>query len=73
MVEVQRSMKDPIIKARILRRRRFYYMGLILRSTYLIPAGEVRPNVFYINPYVDWDQYIFIYDRDFKEKDIESV
>lgn len=38
-------------------------MSTILRSAHIILAGNSR--TYYINHYVDWDQYNAIYDLDF--------
>jgi hypothetical protein len=41
----------------------FFDMSTILRSAHVIPTGNA--GVYYINNYVDWDQYNTIFDPDF--------
>ena len=63
MVEV----KDwPIVHSqnpRNIGHRRFFDMSMILRSAHIVPTGTT--GVYYINNYVDWDQYNTIFDPDF--------
>ena len=63
MVEVE---DWPVLGAknpRKLGHRCFFEMSTILRSAHIIPSGT--PGMYYINHYVDWDQYNTIYDLDF--------
>ena len=41
----------------------FFNMSTILRSAHIILTGNV--GVYYINNYVDWDQYNTIFDPEF--------
>ena len=69
MVEVQRN-RD---RAATMRKRNpcFYAMENIIRSAHLIPAGmpsdvgRQNHEVFFINNYIDWEQYNTLYDPDF--------
>ena len=44
---------------------RFYFIQSILQSAYIIPASYSHPDLFYINNYIDWDQYNTLYSSDF--------
>ena len=44
---------------------RFYSMQSILQSAHVVPAGYSHSDLFYINNYVDWDQYNTLYLPDF--------
>ena len=41
----------------------FFDMSMILQSAHIVPTGNT--GVYYINNYVDWDQYNTIFDPDF--------
>jgi hypothetical protein len=50
-----------------LGQRRFYRLELVVRSAHLVPVEDSMDGpTFYINPYIDWDQYATIYDPDFQ-------
>ena len=42
-------------------------MQSILQSAHVVPAGYSYLDLFYINNYVDWDQYNTLYSPDFLE------
>lgn len=69
MIEAQRHPPNIDPTQRSLGYQRFYHLGLILRSAHLIAASDSQQNIFYINPYVDQDQYATVFDEDFLEKD----
>jgi hypothetical protein len=52
------------IRKRNLGCRRFYALENIVRSAHVIPTGGEH-ETFYINNYIDWDQYNTLYDPDF--------
>jgi hypothetical protein len=47
----------PITKnPRMLKKKRFYPLSIILRNAYLIPAFlELAPSIYYINNYINQD------------------
>ena len=45
---------------------------LVLHSTHVVPKDQDKI-VFYINNYIDWDQFNQLYDPDWMEKDIQNV
>jgi Plavaka transposase len=71
MVEVQQDV--AVRRKRNIGNQRFYAMENILRSAHLIPTKsrtEVEDGshvVFYVNNYVDWEQYNTLYDADFEK------
>jgi hypothetical protein len=73
MVEVQRYRGMAPVEKRNLGSQRFYAMENILRSAHLIPASSdsdvknKNREVFFINNYIDWEQYNTLYDSDFKK------
>lgn len=69
MIEAQRYPVNRSGDRRSLGHRRFYHLGLILRSVHLVPVSNEESDVFYINSYVDWDQYTTVFDPDFLAKD----
>ena len=44
---------------------------MILRSAHVIPSGNV--GIYYINNYVDWDQYNTIFDPEFLANSIREA
>ena len=63
MIEVEDWPVPRAKNPRMLGHRCFFEMSTILRSAHIIPSGT--PGMYYINHYVDWDQYNTIYDSDF--------
>jgi hypothetical protein len=56
-------------KKRNLGSQRFYAMENILRSAYLVPAvipSDESYEAFFVNNYIDWEQFNTLYDPDFK-------
>ena len=49
----------------------FFDMSTILRSAHIIPTDNM--GVYYVNNYVDWDQYNTIYDPDFLTNGIRDA
>jgi len=63
MVEVE---DWPVVHSqnpRNIGHRCFFDMSMILWSAHIVPTGTM--GVYYINNYVDWDQYNTIFDPDF--------
>jgi hypothetical protein len=72
MIEVHSAPIPTIERPRVLKGRRFYPLQSVLRSAHVVPASlELEPcvsDVFYINNYIDWDQYQVLYEDDWEEK-----
>jgi hypothetical protein len=49
----------------------FFYMSTILRSAHIIPTNNI--GLYYVNNYVDWDQYNTIFDPDFLTNGIRDA
>lgn len=70
MIEARRHVHVVSSSLRSLGHRRFYHLGLIQRSAHLVPSLDDESEVYYINSYIDWDQYSTVYDPDFLSKDL---
>jgi hypothetical protein len=58
------SEKCWSVKKRNLGCRCFYALENVVRSAHVVPSGTEHES-FYINNYIDWDQYNTLYDPDF--------
>ena len=47
-------------------------VSLVLRSTHVVPRNQDR-RVFYINNYIEWDQFNQLYDANLFNKDIRNT
>jgi hypothetical protein len=72
IVEVTRGEVPTVDKPRALKGRRFYPLSTLIRSAHIIPAShnilEKSTDLFYINNYIDWDQYQVLYEDGWEEK-----
>ncbi|TAQ90574.1 hypothetical protein B7494_g1099 [Chlorociboria aeruginascens] len=72
MIEVTRPPIPTADRPRVLKGRRFYNLSLVLRSAHIIPASnnilEKPTDIFYINNYIDWDQYQVLYEDGWEKK-----
>ncbi|KAK2629474.1 hypothetical protein QTJ16_000294 [Diplocarpon rosae] len=61
MIEVTRAQVPTALRPTKLQGRRFFRMADIYRSAHVISSyigdEERRSNIFYVNNYIDWDQY----------------
>ena len=73
MIEVQRVVRDRACRHRTLGHRRFYRLDLIHRSAHLVPIDRDKPAAYYVNPYIDWEQYNSVYDREFDGKECQAA
>jgi hypothetical protein len=65
IVEVK---KWPCLNSQVLRDSCFYLMSFILRSVYIVPATTSYLDLYYVNNYINWDQFNTLYmDNFFKE------
>jgi hypothetical protein len=71
MIEVTRAPVPTAKKPRKLQGRRFFRMDDIYRSAHVVPGTnneqDRSTDVFYINNYIDWDQYQDLIDDDWEE------
>ncbi len=51
---------------------RIIEISLILRSAHVVPRDQDK-GVFYVNNYIDWDQFNQLYDPDWMEKGIRNA
>ncbi len=47
-------------------------ISLVLHSAHVVPRNQDKV-VFYVNNYIDWDQFNQLYDLDWMEKDIRNA
>ena len=77
MIEVTRPPVPTVDKPRVLKGRRFYGLSSVLRSAHIIPAmdnvDKRLTDIFYINNYIDWDQYQVLFEDDWEEKGRERA
>ena len=71
MVEVEDWPQVCTQNPRDIGHRCFFDMSTILRSAHIIPSGKA--GVYYINNYVDWDQYNTIFDPEFLKHGIHDA
>lgn len=68
MVEIeQRDSTHAFTRRNARRARRFYELSIVLRNAHLI---SIDSNTFYVNNYVNWNQYNIIYDEKFLVKSV---
>ncbi len=68
MVEVE-SWSITIEKnSRFLIGKRIYSLAYIIRGTHVISATLPSVQYWFVNNYIDWDQFNTLYNKDFKKK-----
>ena len=72
-MEVERARPSTARNPRSLGKRRFYSLASIERSAHVVPASVKGKEFFYINSFVDFDQYNSIYDQDFLNKSYRAA
>ena len=72
MIEMKTWPRTHAKSPRNLNGRRFYDLSMIMRSAHLIPSG-INSDVFYVNNYIDWDQFNTLYDEEFLAKGIRAA
>jgi hypothetical protein len=71
MIEAEDWPQVSSRKPRNLGHHCFFDMSIILQSAHVIPSGNV--GIYYINNYVDWDQYNTIFDPEFLENGVKEA
>ena len=61
MVEVEKARASLALNPRTIGARRFYGLPNIERSAHLVPGTVRGKEIFYINSFIDWDQYTTVY------------
>ena len=72
IIKVIRPQIPTVKNPQVLKGRRFYGLLAVLYSAYVVLVlHDIKPkplDVFYINNYIDWDQYQVLYEEDWEEK-----
>ena len=71
MVEVEDWLQVCTQNPRNIGHRYFFGMSTILRSAHIIPTDNI--GLYYINNYVDWDQYNTVFDPEFLTNGIRDA
>ena len=71
MVEVEDWPQVRTQNPRNIGHQYFFDMSTILRSAHIIPTDNI--GLYYINNYVDWDQYNTIFDPEFLTNGIRDA
>ena len=72
MVELEKWHASMAENPRNLGAHRIIEVFLVLRSTHVVPKDQDRA-VFYVNNYIDWDQFNQLYDADWFNKGIRNM
>ena len=72
MFEVEHIPLSKAHRPRDMGNRRFYDIRHILRSAHVVPTGRDN-RVFYVNNFLDWDQYNTIYSEDFMGEGLRAA
>ena len=72
MIELEKICALTADNLRNLGAHQIIEISSVLHSTHLVPEDQDK-FVFYINNYIDWDQFNQLYDPDWMEKDIKNV
>lgn len=73
MVEVKQWPVGNARRPRDLGAYRVYELSTISRSAHVIPAGGMGHDAFFVNNWIDWDQYNTLYDEDFLARGIRTA
>ncbi len=58
---------------RFLTRERIYSLAHIIREVHVIAAILLPVSYWFLNNYIDWDQFNTLYDKDFERKETRVV
>ena len=72
MVELDKWHASTAENPRNLGAHRIIEVSLVLRSAHVVPRDQDRM-VFYVNNYIDWDQFNQLYDADWFNKGIRNA
>jgi hypothetical protein len=71
MIEAEDWPQTTSCKPRSIGHHCFFDMSMILQSAHVIPSGS--SGMYYINNYMDWDQYNTIFDSEFLANGIQEA
>ena len=63
----------PCLNRQVLKGGCFYLMPSILQNAYIVLAATFYPNLYYINNYINWDQYNTLYLDNFLKEGIYII
>ncbi len=72
IIELEKMRTLITENPRNLGAHRIIEISLVLRSAHVVPRDQDEV-VFYVNNYIDWDQFNQLYDPDWMEKDIKNA
>ena len=67
MVELEKYPISKVENSLNLGSQRFYKISEVLQSTYVMQR-DTEVNTFYLNNYIDWDQFNQLYDPEWQSK-----
>ena len=73
IIEIEEWLQSIIYIPYIFIGRRFYKLINIIYSTHLILGRCNNKNIFYINNYINFNQFNTLYNLEFKEKGIYTI
>ena len=68
MVEVEPWPASVAKNQRLLTGEKIFSLAHIIRGAHVVPATAAPVQYWFINSYVDWDQFNILYDEDFEVK-----
>ena len=72
MMELEKMRTSTTENPRNLGAHRIIEISLVLRSAHVVPKDQDK-FVFYVNNYIDWDQFNQLYDPDWMKKGIRNA
>ena len=72
MLEVEIQQASKSVHPRKLVGQRIYDISTVIRSAHLVPK-DLNQTIFYVNNFIDWDQYNTIYEEDFLSNGIRTA
>ena len=68
MVEVELWPTSVAKNQRLLTGKRIFSLTYIIRGAHVVPATAALVQYWFVNNYVDWDQFNTLYEKDFEVK-----
>ena len=73
MVEVEPWPTTKARNQRFFTGEKIYFIPHIIRGAYLVPTTALPIQYWFVNNYIDWDQFKMLYDKDFETKKTRAV
>ena len=70
MVEVELWPTSVAKNQRLLTEKRIFFLAHIIRGAYVVQARAAPVQYWFVNNYVDWDQFNTLYNKNFEVKGI---